>query len=464
MPTNEILPFADSVSADVLTQVAYSADPQRLIGHQIGIARQDLENKVLRQTSFMSVALAQLIVDNTGSSVLDDGDDAILLTNMKKAVNGFIGSNIASATTTTIGVESSGDVVHVTGTTTITSLGTSTTGTKRTVIFDGILTLTHNATSLILPSAANITTSAGSAGVFICTDGALGYWKCTSYSDDVVSKAQLKTYFDTLYSAVGSGSISGVRQTVQSGSIDANGYGNFVSIGTLLSVNIAANTVPLKIHTAGGDVASDRLGTISADTTISGLTASNTNYLFAEVATDGTVTLGKTILKPLYQQGGAASIVLNQYTFNISEMKMYVGNGTTASQVYGTFIGHAVTNGTNVTSVVNYALNGEFVTPTSALLIGATVTTLSHNLGMKGVVVPILTCLTAQAGIAAGDELGFNIVNSAGAFSSSWSYNEYSGSYATIASSLYLVTLGTASFTNITPANFNVKFKAMRGW
>ncbi len=48
----------------------------------------------------------------------------------------------------------------ITGTVTITSLGT---GTNRFKIarFNGILTLTHNATSLILPGGANITTAAG---------------------------------------------------------------------------------------------------------------------------------------------------------------------------------------------------------------------------------------------------------------------------------------------------------------
>lgn len=257
---------------------------------------------------------------------------------------------------------------------------------------------------------------------------------------------------------------AGVRQTVQAASVDANGYANFISIGTLLAVNIAAASVNIKIHATGGNVSLDRIGTISADTSIAGLTGSSTNYLFAEVALNGTVTLGKTVLKPVYQQGGIPSITLNQYTFNISEMKMYVGNGATATQVYGVFIGHAVTNTTNVTSVVNYALNGEFITPTSALLVAATITTLNHNLGMKGICIPILTCLTGQAGYTAGDELPFYIVNSAGAYSSAWSYNEYTASYATIAATLYLVHLGSAAFTAITPANFNVKFKVTRGW
>lgn len=69
-------------------------------------------------------------------------------------------SAVASAATTNIW-GTAGDFVHVTGTTTITSLGTAPyAGAERTVVFDGALTLTHNGTTLVLPGSANITTAA----------------------------------------------------------------------------------------------------------------------------------------------------------------------------------------------------------------------------------------------------------------------------------------------------------------
>ncbi len=88
------------------------------------------------------------------------------------------GTAIASATTTAIGTANS-SFVSVTGTTTITSFGS--TGDRDQVIvqFDGILTLTHNATSLILPGAADITTAAGDVGIFARVSGA--NWKCVAY-------------------------------------------------------------------------------------------------------------------------------------------------------------------------------------------------------------------------------------------------------------------------------------------
>lgn len=80
------------------------------------------------------------------------------------------GSDIASAGTISIG---EGGYFHVTGTTTITDIdfGTDKAGRAVWLIFDGALTLTHNATTLILPGGANITTAAGDACLVVSEDG-----------------------------------------------------------------------------------------------------------------------------------------------------------------------------------------------------------------------------------------------------------------------------------------------------
>jgi hypothetical protein len=49
----------------------------------------------------------------------------------------------------------------------------------RWVVFDGALTLTHNGTSLILPTGANIVTAAGDAALF-ASEGS-GNWRCIGY-------------------------------------------------------------------------------------------------------------------------------------------------------------------------------------------------------------------------------------------------------------------------------------------
>lgn len=74
------------------------------------------------------------------------------------AIDESEGANIASAATTDIWA-TTGNTMHITGTTTITNLGTpSKVGAWRKVIFDGILTLTNGA-NLVLPGSADITTA-----------------------------------------------------------------------------------------------------------------------------------------------------------------------------------------------------------------------------------------------------------------------------------------------------------------
>lgn len=85
---------------------------------------------------------------------------------------------VASATTTNIGAAAA-NYILISGVTTITAFDTVQAGTERTLEFQGVLTLTHNATSLILPGAINITTAAGHVAIFRSEGG--GNWRCISY-------------------------------------------------------------------------------------------------------------------------------------------------------------------------------------------------------------------------------------------------------------------------------------------
>lgn len=88
------------------------------------------------------------------------------------------GTDISSASSIDLGA-ATGQFVDVTGTTTITALGTVAAGTWRIVRFTGALTLTHNATSLILPGSANITTVANDRAAFLSLGS--GNWICAFY-------------------------------------------------------------------------------------------------------------------------------------------------------------------------------------------------------------------------------------------------------------------------------------------
>lgn len=95
------------------------------------------------------------------------------------AINEAAEVSIASATTTNI-ANAVANSLSITGSTTITGFGTAASGAIRRVRFVGVLTLTHNATSLILPTSANITTAAGDTAEFMSLGS--GNWVCTRYN------------------------------------------------------------------------------------------------------------------------------------------------------------------------------------------------------------------------------------------------------------------------------------------
>lgn len=95
-------------------------------------------------------------------------------------VNANKGTDIPSAATVAIGT-AAGEFVNITGTTTITGFDTVQAGTMRELRFTGVLTLTHNATSLILNNNGNnITTAAGDSARFRSLGS--GNWVCVGYT------------------------------------------------------------------------------------------------------------------------------------------------------------------------------------------------------------------------------------------------------------------------------------------
>lgn len=105
-------------------------------------------------------------VKATTTEVLTGTDAAKVVTADALAALWEKGANEASAATVSFG---EGGFFHITGTTTITDIDwdTATNGRMVWAIFDGILTLTHNATTLKLPGGFNITTAAGDRALFV---------------------------------------------------------------------------------------------------------------------------------------------------------------------------------------------------------------------------------------------------------------------------------------------------------
>lgn len=162
-------------------------------------------------------------------------------------------ATIASAATCNIGAANA-EYLDVTGTTAITAFDNVAAGVNRQLRFAGILTLTHNATSLILPTGANITTAAGDVAEFRSLGS--GNWRCVWYSR--ASGVALATTGGTVTSVVAGAGLSG-------GTITTNGT-IAVDINSLtedIAPDHAADFVMTYDASAGG-LKKGRLSAVSA--------------------------------------------------------------------------------------------------------------------------------------------------------------------------------------------------------
>lgn len=221
-------------------------------------------------------------------------------------------------------------------------------------------------------------------------------------------------YADAAVAAVSS---APVRQTVTAGPVSpTTGLPNFFP-ATTANLNITTQNVtalsPFVVTSANGASASGALNLVAqaaANFTWTGLTlnraAATPNFLYVLLAS-GTFTQASTILPPIYQWGGVPAVTLGQITFNIGEMKCYLGNGATATQTYLVVVGEAATDATTVISTVAYAYNGEARQIAIQNLPAAAATvTFDHNIGVPPLVANwIIECTTIDAGYAVGEQI-----------------------------------------------------------
>jgi hypothetical protein len=81
-PENDFVAFATGAGANVLSQAAYLGSSQLSAGQQPGIAQSALNNKALRQATYIASCLAQYLANITGNNVLDDGNQSEVLATM----------------------------------------------------------------------------------------------------------------------------------------------------------------------------------------------------------------------------------------------------------------------------------------------------------------------------------------------------------------------------------------------
>lgn len=123
-----------------------------------------------------------VVADGEAAFIICDGTgfEAVIIPNASSKTNVIQAyADVASASSIDLGAAPSQNV-RITGTTTITSLGTSAAGIWADVLFSGALTMTHNGTSLILQNGgSNIVTAAGDTMRFVSLGS--GNWRQTDW-------------------------------------------------------------------------------------------------------------------------------------------------------------------------------------------------------------------------------------------------------------------------------------------
>lgn len=268
------------------------------------------------------------------------------------------------------------------------------------------------------------------------------------------------------------GTVVTARQSVSSSSVDANGFPNFLATSANLNLPIAG-TIPLVMTSAAGFDSTfgrpvNRIGIQSSNTTLT-LAASSSLFIYADIAVNGTVTFGSGTLAPSYLFGGTPSTVNGQFTFLISTMTGYVGNGTTAAQTYRVYLGEATTSGTAVTAVVNYALNGRYISAFTATLPTTAARVVSpHNIGFPPLRKSfIMENTTTELNYAVGDQLESAVVSTSDGTIRNLPLmvNRNSMAITTSTSNAFVTINATTGVAAVlTAANWRYRFTADRGW
>ncbi|MFG0741114.1 hypothetical protein [Providencia sp. TYF-12] len=104
MAKNEFLPFGIAEGANVLSNQEYERLAARFNGFISGVAKSKELNTVWRQSSVMSSALAQFIVDSDNKDLLDNGDVASIKNRLVAAIKQTI-SGVGYVTTAAMNLE-----------------------------------------------------------------------------------------------------------------------------------------------------------------------------------------------------------------------------------------------------------------------------------------------------------------------------------------------------------------------
>lgn len=255
----------------------------------------------------------------------------------------------------------------------------------------------------------------------------------------------------------------GARQTVQGGPINASGLPDFLPASsvtlTLATQNISA-TYPLSVSASQGHGSgAERIGSVTGNTLSWTLSASSgVNYLYVDIAANGTLTTGQTTTAPVYSYTATSGT----NTFNITTMTMFTSGSTRGWRV---FVGEATAGASSISAVVAYAYNGVYSShPTASAPIVTTATSITHNIGMVPMMCNILAeCISADQDWSIGDVIVAPPIWNGGYMMGGVTVSKTAIKYR-VHTDLYLTGPSSGSTLALTKAKWKTFVVANRGW
>jgi hypothetical protein len=243
---------------------------------------------------------------------------------------------VASAATTLIGAALSASVT-VSGVVTITAFDNVVAGILRFVKFSGILTLTHNGTSLIFPGSANITTAANDEAVFRSLGS--GNWECLSYSRASGYADYATNATNLIRSAITAGTkyipFFSIIGTAAGGTASPNGTSavNATSFYELFnSVIFIAGTYRVSFLLAIANATATAHGRIYKNGVAFGTERTTNSISYVQFTEDLTFAAGDTLQLYCYTTNGT-------YAANMAEAKVGVANRPVFTEIESLMVG-----------------------------------------------------------------------------------------------------------------------------
>jgi len=245
MATNEILQFAGTASgAEILSQAAYDADADRTDGHDPGsIARAELENKVLLQTSTIAAAVGQFMADSQANNITDGTAIATLASYLKTSIK-----NVSILFTTAGGTS---DAITAAFTPATTALGDG----KFMVVRAGAANTTSTPTLAVDGLTAKTIVKGSNAALALNDIAGAGFYMLLTYDSSLD-----KYVLNNPASASGGGSSNNILHVrdVKSSGVDAGSFAdgawrtrtlNTVVTNTIAGASLASNQITLAAGT-----------------------------------------------------------------------------------------------------------------------------------------------------------------------------------------------------------------------